>query len=62
MRGLKNKRTIILQGYQLYQNYIRAHEALDGKTLADACGIEIQGRNKWQMLIQNAKLNQNVCK
>src|SRR3989304_3351688 len=28
MRGLKKKRTIILQGYQLYHNFIREHEAL----------------------------------
>ena len=60
MRGLKKKRTIILQGYQIYHNYIRPHEALEGKTPADLCGIEIQGQNKWKTLIQNAskeKLN-----
>jgi hypothetical protein len=28
--------------------------ALDGKTPADKCGIEIQGDNKWITLIQNA--------
>jgi hypothetical protein len=47
MRGLKKKRTVMLQGYQIYHNYIRPHEALDGKTPADACGIDIQGKNKW---------------
>ena len=54
MRGLKKKRTVILQGYQLYHNYIRPHEALDGKTPADACGIQILGQNKWKTLIENA--------
>jgi len=28
--------------------------ALDGKTPAQACGIEIQGDDKWKTLIQNA--------
>jgi transposase-like protein len=39
MRGLKITDTPILAGYQLFHNYIRPHEALDGKTPADACGI-----------------------
>jgi len=54
MRGLKIEDTPILQGYQLFHNYIRPHEALDGKTPAEACGIQIQGENKWKTLIQNA--------
>jgi putative transposase len=54
MRGLKTKDTAILQGYQLFHNYIRPHEALDGKTPAEACGITIEGQNKWVTLIQNA--------
>jgi putative transposase len=54
MRGLKTKDTAILQGYQLYHNYIRPHEALDGKTPAEACGIKIKGENKWKTLIENA--------
>jgi hypothetical protein len=54
MRGLKRKRTSILTGYQLYHNYIRPHEALDGKTPSEACGITIEGNDKWKTLIQNA--------
>jgi transposase-like protein len=54
MRGLKKPDTPIIPGYQIYHNYVRPHEALDGKTPADACGIEVQGRNKWLTLIQNA--------
>ena len=56
MRGLKQKRTVILQGYQIYHNFIRPHEGLDGKTPAEACGITIEGTNKWKTLIQNASL------
>jgi transposase-like protein len=54
MRGLKAKDTPILSGYQLFHNYIRPHEALEGKTPSQACGITINGRNKWITLIQNA--------
>jgi len=54
MRGLKKTDTDILKGYQLYHNFIRPHEALDGKTPSEACGITIEGKNKWLTLIQNA--------
>ena len=53
MRGLKEEDTPILTGYQIFHNYIRPHEALDGKTPAEACGIKIKGRNTWLTLIQN---------
>jgi len=35
-------------------NYLRPHMGLDGKTPSEACGITIQGENKWRTLIQNA--------
>ena len=54
MRGLKKKDTPILQGMQIFHNYIRPHEGLEGKTPSEACGIEIRGDNKWITLIQNA--------
>ncbi len=54
MRGLKNVDTPILKGYQIYHNYVRPHEGLDGKTPAEAAGIEIKGQNKWLTIIQNA--------
>lgn len=54
MRGLKNKDTPILKGYQIFHNFIRTHEGLDGKTPAEACGIKVEGDNKWLTLIQNA--------
>jgi hypothetical protein len=37
MRGSKIKDTEVLQGYHLYHNFIREHQAL-GKTPAEACG------------------------
>jgi putative transposase len=54
MRGLKIKDTPILSGYQLFHNYIRPHEGLEGKTPSEACGIKVEGKNKWLTLIQNA--------
>lgn len=56
MRGLKTKNTPILQGMQIYHNYIRPHEGLEGKTPAEACGIKVLGENKWITLIQNASV------
>jgi len=54
MRGLKRNDTEMLSGYQLFHNFIRPHQALEGKTPAEACGITIKGKNKWKTLIQNA--------
>jgi transposase-like protein len=54
MRGLKTEETPILKGYQIFHNYIRAHEGLEGKTPSEACGIKVEGKNKWLTLIQNA--------
>lgn len=54
MRGVKKMDTPILTGYQLYHNYFREHEGLDGKTPAEAANIKIEGKNKWITVIQNA--------
>ncbi|MFA5365699.1 MAG: IS6 family transposase [Candidatus Bathyarchaeia archaeon] len=60
MRGLKRKRTPILSGYQIYHNYIRPHESLSGKTPAEACGIKVEGQNKWKTLIENATITRDA--
>jgi hypothetical protein len=39
MSGLKRNLHQILQGYQLHHNSIREHQALNGKTPAEVCGI-----------------------
>jgi ribosomal protein L21E len=54
MRGLKKTDTPILKGYQLFHNYIRGHEGLNGKTPSEACGIKVEGQDKWKTLIENA--------
>ncbi len=54
MCGLKKTDTPILTGYQIFHNYMRPHEGLDGKTPAELAGITVEGQNKWLTLIQNA--------
>jgi len=44
----------IFDGSQIYPNYFRPHMGIDGKTSTEACGIKVQGENKWKTLIQNA--------
>jgi hypothetical protein len=51
--GVKKEDSPLIEGYQIYHNYIRPHMALDNRTPAEAAGIEIQGDNKWVSLIQN---------
>ncbi len=55
VRGIKKDDSVLINGYQMYHNYLRPHMALNGKTPADKCGIEIKGDNKWLTIIQNAK-------
>jgi hypothetical protein len=54
MRTLEKADTPILEGYQIFHNYIRPHMALEGKTPAEAAGIQVLGENKWLTIIQNA--------
>jgi len=54
MRTLEKPDTEILSGMQIYHNYIRPHEALNGRTPSEAAGIEVKGENRWMTLIQNA--------
>ena len=61
MRGLKKVDTVILKGYQLFHNYFRPHMALNGNTPANACGIYINGEDKWKTVIQNASKEVVIC-
>lgn len=54
MRGLKSTNTPILDGYQIFHNYMKPHEGLKGKTPAEMAGIKVEGDDKWLTLIQNA--------
>jgi putative transposase len=54
VRGIKIKDSVLINGYQMYHNFLRPHMSLDGKTPAEMCGVLIEGDNKWMTLIQNA--------
>lgn len=54
VRGIKTKDSVLIHGYQMYHNYLRPHMGLKGLTPAEACGVKIEGDNKWLTLIQNA--------
>ncbi|MGA8858248.1 MAG: hypothetical protein WB643_13920 [Candidatus Bathyarchaeia archaeon] len=54
MRTLERPDTPILTGMQIYHNYIKPHDGLNGKTPAEAAGVQIKGDNKWLTMIQNA--------
>ncbi len=54
MRTLKRTDSPILSGMQIYHNYIRPHEALNGKTPSELAGIQVKGKDKWLTIIQNA--------
>jgi hypothetical protein len=53
-KSRKSTYKVTESGYQMYHNYLRPHMGLNGMTPAQACGIDIQGDNKWLTLIQNA--------
>lgn len=55
MRGLKKDESPIIEGMEIYHNFIRPHMGLPNKiTPAEAAGIKIEGNNKWITIIQNA--------
>lgn len=55
-RGLKKDDSPLIDGYQIFHNYLRPHEGLDGRTPSEVCGISIKGENKWKTLIENAHI------
>lgn len=57
MRGMKGANTAeeLMNGFRTYYNFVRPHMSLDGKTPAEASGLEIElGQNKWLGLIKEA--------
>jgi len=59
MRNLKRTDSPILSGMQIYHNYVRPHEALQGKTPSEVAGISVTGNDKWLTLIQRAAKQSN---
>ena len=60
MRGMKGDDTAeeLMNGFRAYYNFIRPHMSLDGKTPAEASGIDLKlGENKWLSLIKRSVNN-----
>lgn len=55
MRGLKIKDTPMVEGHRIAYNFVRPHEALEGKTPAEMAGLGLNlGDNKWLGLMKKA--------
>lgn len=54
MRGMRRMDSPISKGFQIYHNFIRPHESLNGAPPAEKAGIKVEGENKWLTIIQNA--------
>ena len=59
-RGLKTNDSPMIQGYEVYHNFIKPHMGLNGKTRADMAGIEILGENKGKTIIENAAMARSI--
>ena len=56
-RGLKRLDTPLMDELKAYYNFTKKHGSLKGKTSAEQAMIEVDGKNKWITLIQNASLH-----
>jgi len=58
MRGLDNDKTAqtMMDANRIYYNFVRPHQALNGKTPAEKAGVDLKLEgNKWEELIRRAK-------
>lgn len=53
-RGLKKADSPTLKGLQIYYNYMRPYEGLNGQDPTERAGIRVGEGNKWLTIIQNA--------
>lgn len=54
LMGLKRTDIPMLKCVQIFHNYIKPHEGLNGDTPAERAGITVKGGDKWTTIIQNA--------
>ena len=60
MRGFKTEESAqqILEGFRAYYNFIRKHQSLKGKALAEMANIDLNLEgNRWMTLIEKAYSN-----
>ncbi len=51
-RGWKSNESAIAEGQRIYYNFVKPHQALEGKTPAEQAGIETKGKDKWKNLFK----------
>ena len=54
-RGWKTHKSSIAEGQRIYYNFIKQHQALDGKTPSEKVGININEKNKFLKLLRSSK-------
>lgn len=55
MRVIKKPNSPTIEGQRIYYNFIRPHQGLNGKTPAEAAGLDVNlGNNKWESIIKRA--------
>ena len=50
--------TAVLDGMRVYYNFTK-HSGINGMTPAETSLIEVDGKNRWKTIIQNASLHKN---
>jgi transposase InsO family protein len=51
-RGWKTHKSAIAEGQRIYYNFVKPHQALDGKTPAEKVGVSVKGKNNWSDLLR----------
>ncbi|MCJ8306689.1 MAG: DDE-type integrase/transposase/recombinase [Nitrosopumilus sp.] len=55
-RGIKKMDSPLFEGFQTFYNFSKKHGGINGKTPAEMAKIQVDGKNKWKTIIQNASL------
>ncbi|MER5174610.1 MAG: integrase core domain-containing protein [Candidatus Nitrosocosmicus sp.] len=54
-RGWKSNKSQIAEGQRIYYNFVKPHQALEGKTPAEKAGMEVKGKDKWKDILKSIK-------
>jgi putative transposase len=52
-RGWKSDKSAIAEGQRIYYNFVKSHQALEGKTPVEKAGIATKGKNRWKNLMDS---------
>jgi transposase-like protein len=52
-RGWKSHKSAIAEGQRIYYNFVKPHQALDGKTPSEKVGISVNNGDKWMNLLKS---------